>query len=78
LPISVHRVQPSTAGASTSTMRWISGSEHASSQKPAPSRITSTGSASLAAAIDSPMRVATSPSTRSNTAANSSVLSAKW
>jgi hypothetical protein len=34
-------------------MRWISGSEQASNQKPAPSRITSTGSVASAAAIAS-------------------------
>ena len=78
MPISRQRSQPSTAGASSSTICCTSGSAHASSHAPAPVRMASSGSVVPAAATTSPMRAPMSSSTASNTAANSSVLSVNW
>ena len=79
MPISRQRSQPSTAGPSSSTMRWTSGSVQASSQRGGadPQR----GERIVGAGGDRRLRrcaAVSSASTCSKTAANSSRLSANW
>jgi hypothetical protein len=76
--MSVQRCAPSTAGASTSMIRAISGSVQISRNALVPSRIAAIGSSGPAAVTASVMRSLVVSSTDWNTAANSSVLSANW
>ena len=78
MPISRHAAQPRTAGPSSSTMRWTSGSLQASSQPAAPTRSTASGSLAPDATAARAVRWVTSASTCSKTAAKSSRLSANW
>jgi len=55
MPMSRHRSQPSTAGASIRMICWTSGSPHASSQASVPSFIASIGSSSPDVATTSAM-----------------------
>jgi hypothetical protein len=76
IPISRQRSQPSTDGASISTIRCTAGSAHASSHASTPRASSSSGSATSDSST--PMRCISAASSASKTARKRSPLSLNW